>query len=157
MFCPKPKARDPRMDGVSSGEFNAVKCGQAFAWIEELREAEKKALRVRRDDEEAQTLLRKMENQDRQRQRLAELQKAKSALRTSEGKKVQETGKTPFFHNKQEIKNAMLKDKYSTLEKAGKLDTVLAKKRRHEDAKEKKAFIPRVRREAEGAANKPGQ
>jgi hypothetical protein len=90
-----------------------------------------------------------MENQDRQRQRLADLQKAKNVLRTSEGKKVQETGKMPFFHTKKDIKNTMLQQQYAKLEKSGKLDVTLAKKRRHEDAKEKKAFVPRVRRTME--------
>ena len=146
-FCPKPKARDPRMDGVSSGEFNAVKCAQAFGFIDELRQTEKAALRARRGDEEALAVLRKMEDQDRQRQRLGDLQKAKSALRASEGKMVQETGKLPFFHNKHVIKNTMLEGKYEKLDKAGKLDMTIAKKRRHEDAKEKKAFVPRVRRQ----------
>lgn len=145
VFCPQTKARDPRMDGVSTGDFNAAKCGQAFAFIDELRRAEKQALR-QRGDAEAQAVLRSMESQDKQRERLGDLQKARNTLRTSEGAKVAETGKTPFFHNKKEIKKTMLEQKFTALAKSGKIDSAIAKKRRHEDAKEKKDFVPRVRR-----------
>ena len=147
--CARPKARDPRMDGVSAGAFNAGKCAQAYAFIEELRGAEKAALRGRKDDEEAREVLRKMENQDRQRERLGEMQKAKNSLRTSEGMKIQETGKTPFYHSKEKIKNTMLTRKFENLGKHGNIDDTIAKKRRHLDAKEKKVFVPRVRRSAE--------
>jgi ribosomal protein S30 len=148
IFCPKVKARDPRMDGVSSGDFNAAKCAQAYDFIDELRRAEKKALSAR-TDEDAKATLRMMDSQDKQRQRLGDMQTAKATLRTSEGAKVAESGKKPFFHNKQIIKKTMLAQKYDSLTKQGKIDSAIAKKRRHEDAKEKKNFVPRVRRTAE--------
>ena len=91
-----------------------------------------------------------MDSQDRARKRLADFQEAKGDLRAVEKQKVAETGKTPYFHTTGEIRKKVLEKKFTALKKSGKVEAEIAKRRKHDAAKEKKAFIPMQRRFAIG-------
>ena len=147
----REKARDPRFDSVSGGEFDAFKCAQAYAFLDDMRATEREALvkakggKSARNDE-IDAVLTKMDSQDSARKRMADLMTAKNELRQGEKAQVAQTGKTPFFHSKAQVKQKALESRFKTLQKSGKVDAEIIKHRKHQAAKEKKQFIPRTRR-----------
>ena len=147
----REKPRDPRFDSVSGGEFDAYKCAQAYSFIDDLRAREREALLQAKGgkhskNDEIDSLLEKMDSQDSARKRMTDFINAKSELRRNEKQQVAQTGKTPFFHSAAQVKQKVLEGKYKQLQKSGKVEAEISKRRKHQDSKEKKQFIPKTRR-----------
>merc|ERR1712054_557870 len=104
----------------------------------ELKERIKQKKAREEEDEEAVATLRRLEDQDRQRQCLADTQEAKRNLRKQEREAVRTTGKLPYYHKKSDIHRAVLAKKYEALSKSGKVEAAMAKRSKTLGSKEKK-------------------
>lgn len=146
------KVLDPRFMDLC-GKFNQTGFQRSYGFLDEWRTQEKAELKDRikkkkareEEDEEAVATLRRLEDQDRQRQRLAETQEAKRALRKQEREAVRTTGKIPYYHKKSDIHRAVLAKKYEELKKSGKVEHAMAKRSKKLGSKEKKKMPMRRR------------
>ena len=151
----REKARDPRFDEISGGEFSATKCAQAYSFLEDMRQDERNRLIIAKGgksvkNEEIDEILKKMDSQDRARKRLSDFNTARVELLQGERSKVEETGKTPYFHSTKEIRAKVLEKRFDSLKKSGKVDAEIAKHRKHAASKERKNFLPMQRRVVQG-------
>ncbi|KAF8457936.1 hypothetical protein BGX38DRAFT_1154530 [Terfezia claveryi] len=146
-----PKARDPRFDSATGG-VNEIQFNRNYAFLNEYKEKEivtlkkeiKKTKRkstkggagLKRDTQEMERALKRMESQKQTQEA-----KDRSAALVAEHKKKEreliKQGKTPYFLKKSEQKKMVLMDRYSKLGEK-ELDRVLARKRKHKAAKERK-------------------
>ncbi|KAF8427276.1 hypothetical protein EV426DRAFT_699099 [Tirmania nivea] len=146
-----PKARDPRFDSAA-GAVNESQFKKNYAFLNEYKEKEIGALKeeikkakskgtrggagLERDAQEMKRMLKRMESQKQTQEA-----KDRSAALVAEYKKKEreliKQGKTPYFLKKSEQKRMILMDRYSKLGEK-ELDRVLARKRKHKAAKERK-------------------
>lgn len=139
----KKTTRDPRFDDLS-GEFNEhyFKTNYSFVFDIKAREKEKIKKKIKKEKnpekkEELRNLLNRIEQQDQ-----AEKQKDKRKELEKEWKKKEkshvEHGKKPYFLKKTDLRKLELAEKYKELQKSGKLEKYLSKKRKKTAQKEKK-------------------
>lgn len=139
----KKMTRDPRFDDLS-GEFNEhyFKSNYSFLFDIKAREKEKikKIMKKEKDPEKKGELQKLFNRMDQQEQ--AEKQKDKRKDIEKEWKKHEQSqvqqGKKPFFLKKTDLRKLELAEKYKELQKSGKLETYLSKKRKKTAQKEKK-------------------
>ncbi|XP_041352351.1 ribosomal RNA processing protein 36 homolog [Gigantopelta aegis] len=135
--------RDPRFDDLS-GEFNEHLFKQSYGFIDDIKAKEKqkleKLLRKEKDSKKKENikfLLNRMRQEE-----VAEKKKKERRSLEKQWKKKEMTmvhdGKTPFFLKKGDLKKMELAEKYKELQKSGKLDNYLSKKRKKNASKEKK-------------------
>jgi ribosomal RNA-processing protein 36 len=131
--------RDPRFE-ASSGEFKPGIFNKNYAFLNEVKTKEKKTLKKtlkKTSDPEKKTelkfLVKRMENQERSSQQRTESQDMVKRLKKQ---RMEETGK-PFI-NKSEIKKIELVEKFKKLQKSGKLEKYMEKKRKKNASKERK-------------------
>lgn len=146
-----PKARDPRFDsatgGVNESQFkknyaflNEYKEKEIGTLKEEIKKTKRKSMKggagLKRDTQELERALKRMESQKQTQEA-----KDRSAVLVAERKKKEreliKQGKTPYFLKKSEQKKMVLMDRYSKLREK-ELGRVLARKRKHKAAKERK-------------------
>lgn len=139
----KKMTRDPRFDDLS-GEYNEsyFKSNYSFLFDIKSREKEKikKTLKKEKDPEKKVELKMLYNRMDQQEQ--SEIQKDKRKTLEKEWKKKEQSqvqqGKKPFFLKKADLRKLELAEKYKELQKSGKLEKYLSKKRKKTAQKEKK-------------------
>jgi len=167
-------SRDPRFDATSKGDVNEHLWRQQYGFVfekqrEEVKEikqtlaASKAASKTRATvagttkkkkkvagkalapaEEEAMKLeLSRRSNQLMSHDQAVDRQKLKSAVRKKELAAIGE-GKRPFFKKARELKEAELTEQYKQLQKGGKLDKYMAKKRKQRASKQRKG-LPNAR------------
>ncbi|XP_072516798.1 ribosomal RNA processing protein 36 homolog [Salminus brasiliensis] len=139
----KTASRDPRFDDLS-GEFRPDVFKQTYKFVSEIRQQEtqmvkKKLKKVKSDAkrEELKSLLKRMENQERARQRL-EQQREKELEFKRKQRELAVQGHQPFYLKKSDKKKLELAEKYSELKKSGKLENFLSKKRKRNAIKDRR-------------------
>ncbi|XP_061174713.1 ribosomal RNA processing protein 36 homolog [Saccostrea echinata] len=139
----KKVTRDPRFDDLS-GQFNEELFSRSYGFLDDIkhREREKvqKALGKEKDPDkkkELQFLLNRMKQQE-----LTASRKDQQKTIEKDWKKKEQTrvkaGKTPFYLKKSEKRKLELAEKYKELQKSGKVEKYLGKKRKKTAQKEKK-------------------
>lgn len=125
--CRISRPRDPRFDDLS-GKLDVDLFQKSYAFLEEYRDEElegmkkeastlRKRLRRRKSaagfEREADLgeEMRRITQQDKQRQHLGEMRAAERALRREEREKVRTTGKTPYFHTQADIRARVVEGK----------------------------------------------
>lgn len=147
----KREYRDPRFEALS-GALDETKIQKAYSFLDDYREDEmkdlKNTIKKTKDESEKQKLKRvlismesKKKAQDRRKREQDVLNRHKK-----EEKELVKQGKKPFFLKKAEQNKRVLVDQYSEL-KGKQLDHVLERRRKKQDAKEKRK-MPWARREA---------
>ncbi|XP_071161576.1 ribosomal RNA processing protein 36 homolog [Mytilus edulis] len=139
----KKMTRDPRFDDLS-GEYNEsyFKSNYSFLYDIKSREKEKikKTMKKEKDPEKKVELKMLYNRMDQQEQ--SEKQKDKRKTLEKEWKKKEQSqvkeGKKPFFLKKTDLRKLELAEKYKELQKSGKLENYLSKKRKKTAQKEKK-------------------
>ncbi|XP_030627396.1 ribosomal RNA processing protein 36 homolog [Chanos chanos] len=139
----KAVSRDPRFDDLS-GEYKPEIFNQTYRFIDEIRQREKqmvkKSLKKTKSDakrEELRMLLRRMENQERERKRRDQQQEKELAFKRKQRELVGK-GHRPFYLKKSDKKKLELAEKYSELKKSGKLENFLSKKRKRNAMKDRR-------------------
>lgn len=141
---PEPKQlkkivrRDPRFDD-RCGSLNLDEFQESYKFLEEVHEQEKKVLAreiKRTKDEESREQLKKLQqriqNQDNAKKEKEYEEKIKKSLVEEQ---LEKTGNR--FINKSKLKQAKLVEKFKDLQKSGKLDKYLERKRKKNASKER--------------------
>lgn len=162
--------RDPRFDVMSKGSVDESRWRQQYAHVFEMQRDEVKELKsalasskaaakargvvagskkkkrkagaqlLAPDEEEKLKLeLSRKSNQLMAHDQAVQRQTLKSAVRKTELVAIAE-GKKPFFLKKRETREAELKEQYRVLEKSGRLESYMAKKRKQRASKQRKAL-----------------
>ncbi|KAK8795817.1 hypothetical protein WA171_003785 [Blastocystis sp. BT1] len=142
----KREVRDPRFDGLS-GKFNYDLYRKSYRFIEEKQEEEIKELKQsmfnetndskkKRIQAEMTRVMQQKVTRDRNDRRVERKREFMKQEREAVSK-----GKKPFFLKKRELREAELKDRFEALNKRGKLNKYMEKKRRR-NAKRDEANMP---------------
>mmetsp|Transcript_11816 Transcript_11816/g.31189 ORF Transcript_11816/g.31189 Transcript_11816/m.31189 type:complete len:240 (+) Transcript_11816:109-828(+) len=159
-----PQARDPRFDDFS-GKLDMDLFEKSYGFLEEYRQEELQTMKKevhslqkkqrRRanavDAEQQETLLaevRKRVSQDKQRRHLGEMRSAERELRGEERKKVEETGKVPYFHSRGKVRSMVLEKRKASRPGGGR-DKQEEKREKKLAGREKKRLPTRRNRDAE--------
>lgn len=95
----RPKPSDPRFE-KAFGEFNKQRFDKEYAFLEEIRKSEIGQLeRAAREDATAKTIMKKMKNEEKAKQRAKKLEQAKKEHYELEREMVK-MGKRPFYLRK---------------------------------------------------------
>ncbi|XP_068606629.1 ribosomal RNA processing protein 36 homolog [Brachionichthys hirsutus] len=140
----KPTFRDPRFDDLS-GEYKADIFEKTYKFISDIRQREtqvvQKQLRKNKSDnqrkEKLQLLLKRMEAQERDRKRREQQRERELQFKRQQRERANQ-GARPFFLKKSEKKQLQLADKYQELQKSGKLENFLSKKRKRNATKDRR-------------------
>ncbi|XP_034043454.1 LOW QUALITY PROTEIN: ribosomal RNA processing protein 36 homolog [Thalassophryne amazonica] len=135
--------RDPRFDDLS-GEYKPAIFETSYKFINDLRQREKEVVKKELKKEEnsqrkekLQSLLKRMENQERVRKSRKEESERELQFKKQQREGAKQ-GLRPFFIKKSEKKKLQLAEKYQQLKKSGKLDTFLSKKRKRNTRKDRR-------------------
>ena len=149
------KFRDPRFDNMS-GSINHGHFETAYSFLDQYKEDEISALRKQRDDldkivnsdstgraayarERIIGQMNRLRNELDNKRRMDKKNTLKRKLRKQEREQVK-TGKNPFFLKKSVLRKEELKEKYEELEKKGGLKKYMAKRRKKNSSKDRKAL-----------------
>lgn len=145
--------RDPRFD-PSVGQVDDTKVNKAYAFLNDYRQDEVKALKEQikktKDEHEKEKLkrtLHSLESKVKAATRKAKEEEILDKHRKEEKQLVRE-GKTPFYLKKAEQKKQFIMEQYSSL-KGKQLDHVIERRRKKVEGKEKKN-LPYARRDFGG-------
>nr|XP_022334422.1 ribosomal RNA processing protein 36 homolog isoform X1 [Crassostrea virginica]XP_022334423.1 ribosomal RNA processing protein 36 homolog isoform X1 [Crassostrea virginica]XP_022334424.1 ribosomal RNA processing protein 36 homolog isoform X2 [Crassostrea virginica] len=145
----KKVTRDPRFDDLS-GEYREELFSRSYGFLDDIksREREKvqKSLKKEKDPEkkqELQYLLNRMKQQEQASDKKDQQKRIERDWKKKEQVRVKE-GKTPFYLKKSERRKLELAEKYRELQKSGKVDAYLGKKRKKTAQKEKKKLPVQV-------------
>lgn len=148
---PKVKARDPRFDPIPGARpLDERKARQAYAFLDEYRDAELKELKAAakkekdsRKQEELKREVLRMESKKKAQERKDREKKIIEEHRQAEKELVRQ-GKKPFYLKRSEQKKRVLLDQFSEMSKK-KVDRVIERRRKKIAGKEKKD-LPFARR-----------
>ncbi|XP_034044760.1 ribosomal RNA processing protein 36 homolog [Thalassophryne amazonica] len=140
----KTTMRDPRFDDLS-GEYKPAIFETSYKFINDLRQREKEVVKKElkkmkknsQRKEKLQSLLKRMENQERVRKSRKEESERELQFKKQQREGAKQ-GLRPFFIKKSEKKKLQLAEKYQQLKKSGKLDTFLSKKRKRNTRKDRR-------------------
>lgn len=142
----KSKSIDPRFDSLY-GEFNKSIFEKNFKFLNDIRNKEKKKLqkksKQKSSDEkrdQVKLLLQRIENQDREKQKLEAKEKIMLEQKQKRIEALKE-GKKPLFLRKRESKLLQLVGQYEDLKSKGKLNKHIKQKRVHIVGNEKKKMF----------------
>ncbi|KAK8830964.1 hypothetical protein WA577_003664 [Blastocystis sp. JDR] len=144
------QVRDPRFDSLS-GKLNYDLYRKSYKWIEEKQENEAKELQEQMfkegDDSEKRRIQADMtrimqQNISRKRRDRAALERKREFMKSE--KEAVSKGKKPFFLKKRVLREAELKDRFDSLEKKGRVNKYMEKKRKR-NAQRDRANMPAVR------------
>jgi len=137
------KVRDPRFDDLS-GEYKETFFKRDYAFISGIEQREKGKLEKRLKKEkqperqqQLQLLVGKM-RQKEQVEKTADQRQQEASERRKEERATLAAGKTPYYLKAGERKQKELADKYKALQKSGKLDAYLSKKRKKNASKDRR-------------------
>ena len=139
---PKRDVRDPRFENAL-GPINEQKIKSNYAFLEEYRETEMKALRAKvkttKNDAEKEQLkkdIMRMESRKGAQDRKAAEQEILRRHRKDERAKI-ELGKTPFYLKKAQVKKEALVEKYGRM-KPKEVDKLIERRQKKRASREKK-------------------
>ncbi|KAG7251397.1 hypothetical protein CRUP_027708 [Coryphaenoides rupestris] len=139
----KAVRRDPRFDDLS-GEYKPDIFEKTYRFINDIRSSEKESVkkllstsRRAAKKEELKSLVLRMENQERCR-RQQEVQREKELDFKRRQKEQAVQGLQPFYLNKGEQNKLQLAEKYEQLQRSGKLENFLMKKRKRNATKDRR-------------------
>ena len=92
--------------------------------------------------------VKRRENQDKQRRHFGEMRAAEQELRAGERQKVRESGKTPYFHSRGDVRKLVVQKRKEATKGPGVRDKQAERQERKAAAKEKKRIPQRRQREA---------
>lgn len=140
------KRVDPRFDSLY-GEFDKRIFERNYKFLNDVKEKEKKKLKKKlkknapdEKKEQIKLLLQRMDNQDREKEKLESQEKIKSKLKYERLEALKE-GKKPQFLKKSESKIMQLVGQYEDLKSKGKLKKHIKQKRIRVTRNEKKNHI----------------
>ncbi|XP_028255286.1 ribosomal RNA processing protein 36 homolog [Parambassis ranga] len=144
----KATQRDPRFDDLS-GEYKPDIFEKTYKFINDIKHREKeivqkqlkKTKKSNQKKEKLMFLLKRMENQERER-KSREQQREKELQFKRQQRERASQGAQPFFFKKSEKKKLQLAEKYQELKKSGKLENFLSKKRKRNAGKDRRK-LPR--------------
>lgn len=149
---PKKEFRDPRFEPLS-GDLDESKIQKVYSFLDDYRDDEikelKAAVKKTKDDSEKEKLKRALLSMESKKKAQMRRRKEQDVLdkHKKEEKELVKQGKQPFFLKKAEQSKRVLVEQYGGL-KGKELDHVLERRRKKQDAKEKKK-MPWARREGE--------
>ncbi|XP_078138933.1 ribosomal RNA processing protein 36 homolog [Centroberyx gerrardi] len=140
----KTVLRDPRFDDLS-GEYKPEIFEKTYKFINDIKQREKEIVQKKlkrtktnnQRKEKLQTLLKRMENQERARQSVQQQRERELAMKRQQ-RELAAQGLKPFFLKKSDKKKLQLAEKYSELKKSGKLENFLSKKRKRNAGKDRR-------------------
>ncbi|XP_065175505.1 ribosomal RNA processing protein 36 homolog [Sycon ciliatum] len=139
----KKVARDPRFDDLS-GKLNPDLFQKSYDFIESYQSTEKKELRREakrtRDPNrklEINTMLSRLDQQERRDQQRKEQQAAKRETRKHQQDLIKQ-GKKPFYLKKSDQKKLEIATKFAELKKTNKLDKFSIKKRKRNASRDRR-------------------
>lgn len=146
----KAKFRDPRFDSMS-GTLNAGHYETAYKWMDEYKQEEIDQLKLKislcKKDDVGQRMkdkfarqMSRLKNELETKQRMEKRNNLKRKLRKDEKQRVVETGKRPYFMKQRDVRKEELREKYDDLEKKGGLKKYMAKRRKKNASKDRKAI-----------------
>eukprot|EP01017_Pseudomicrothorax_dubius_P004164 TRINITY_DN10773_c0_g1_i3.p1 TRINITY_DN10773_c0_g1~~TRINITY_DN10773_c0_g1_i3.p1 ORF type:complete len:259 (-),score=85.13 TRINITY_DN10773_c0_g1_i3:437-1213(-) len=135
----KKKGRDPRFDDLS-GKFNPLSFEKAYGFLADKKKTEietiDKALRQRRRKRLNQEEARKLKvirgglsEELKKHERLKAENEVRREIKVA-NKEREEKGQLPFYPKKSEVRKRVMQREFQTLEKEGRLDTMMKQKRR---------------------------
>lgn len=140
------KCIDPRFDSLY-GEFDKRVFERNYGFLTKIKEKEKKKLKKKLknkgpDDkkEHIKLLLQRIENQEREKQKINSQEKIKSEFRQKRLEALKD-GKKPLFLKKKESKILQLVGQYEDLKSEGKLHKHIKQKRIRAAGNEKKTML----------------
>eukprot|EP00112_Aurelia_sp_Birch-Aquarium-sp1_P009735 Seg2116.2 transcript_id=Seg2116.2/GoldUCD/mRNA.D3Y31 product="Ribosomal RNA processing protein 36-like" protein_id=Seg2116.2/GoldUCD/D3Y31 len=141
--------RDPRFDDLS-GKLNHELFKKSYAFLDEIKEKEKKEVRQRLKREknaekkaELHKLLQKLEQNEKKEKEDEHRKEKHREIKKKEMEAIKQ-GKKPYFLKKSEKKKLELAEQYKTLKSDGKLEKYLSKKRKRNAAKDRR-HLPKIR------------
>jgi len=139
----KRDVRDPRFDPMC-GDYDEKIFKDSYKFVDDIKSKEitelKKQLKDEEDPEEIERLnylIQRMENQAREKKKVAKEKEAKNEER-KQNRELAKEGKAPVFMSKTERKTKDLVDKYEELKSTGKIDKYLKKKAKKNQIKDRK-------------------
>lgn len=142
----KPKSIDPRFDSLY-GEFDKRIFEKNYKFLNDIKIKEKKKLMKKlkqkcpdEKKDQVKLLLQRMENQDRERQKIETQDKIKLEQKQKRQEALKE-GKKPPFLRKRESKILQLVGQFEDLKSKGKLNKHIKQKRIHSVGNEKKKIF----------------
>lgn len=145
----KKVTRDPRFDDLS-GDYREELFSRSYGFLDDIkhREREKVEKSVKKEKnpekkKELQFLLNRMKQQELADNRKEQQKRIERDWKKKEQTRVKE-GKNPFYLKKAERRKLELAEKYKELQKSGKVDAYLGKKRKKTAQKEKKKLPVQV-------------
>lgn len=145
----KKVTRDPRFDDLS-GDYREELFSRSYGFLNDIkhREREKVEKSVKKEKnpekkKELQFLLNRMKQQELSDNRKEQQKRIERDWKKKEQTRVKE-GKNPFYLKKAERRKLELAEKYKELQKSGKVDAYLGKKRKKTAQKEKKKLPVQV-------------
>jgi len=142
----KQHYRDPRFDDLS-GTFKKDEFEVNYSFIDDIKEREKQELEkelltvgndVKRQ-EKIRFLIQRLKNQERSK-KIEAKKKEEEMKRKEEVLEARKAGKKPYFPKKSEMKKKKLIETYQALQKSGKLEKYIEKKRKRIVSKDQKRF-----------------
>lgn len=141
----KDRSRDPRFDSLC-GTYNERQFKHSYSFLTDIKKKEKEQLhRELKDTTDAQRrkdikyLIQRLENQEREERRKAELEEKKKEERRKQINDLRQ-GRKPKFIKKSEKKVLDLVDRYEELKKSGKLLKHIEKQRKKNIKRDRKKF-----------------
>lgn len=145
----KKVTRDPRFDDLS-GDYREELFSRSYGFLDDIkhREREKVEKSVKKEKnpekkKELQFLLNRMKQQELSDNKKEQQKRIERDWKKKEQTRVKE-GKNPFYLKKAERRKLELAEKYKELQKSGKVDAYLGKKRKKTAQKEKKKLPVQV-------------
>ncbi|WPH04033.1 hypothetical protein R9X50_00691700 [Acrodontium crateriforme] len=147
---PKRITRDPRFDAMQDQSTQNLNQAKAYSFLREYEESEiaelKAAIKKSRNDDDKETLRRKMvamQNRHKAKDAADREREVLRRHRKEERERIND-GKTPYYLKQKEVKERALVDKFKSM-KGKERQKVIDKKRKKESQKEKKR-MPQARR-----------
>jgi ribosomal RNA-processing protein 36 len=155
---PKSRTRDPRFDALhqhTSSQHPGASENKAYSFLTDYQKSEladlKVALKRTRNEDDRETLRRKINSMENRLKALASKEREQAVLRQhrkEEREKVQ-AGKTPYHLKKKEVKERALVEKFKAM-KAHERTKAVEKRRIRESQRERRR-MPRDRRDGAGS------
>lgn len=143
------KSIDPRFDSLY-GEFDKRIFQQNYKFLDDVKTKERKKLQKKlkqkggnEKKDKIKLLLQRIDNQDREKQKIEAQEKIKLELRQKRAEALKE-GKKPQFLKKRETKILQLVGQYEDLKDKGKLGKHIKQKRVHIAGNEKKTLFNNI-------------